>query len=86
MTKEQIAHIESIKPTLTNNQNKLLSAFYSLSNDRDTEQGQPQPIKGKDIYAYQDRKGSHGYPDDLFETAINSIDQKYIEIKSTKKG
>jgi len=70
-----------LKPKLTEKQVKLLSAFYRLSQERETESGAPLPIKDRDIHYYQKFNGSFGYADDLFVIAINSIDQEYVTQK-----
>jgi len=80
-----------LKPSLTDKQVNLLSAFYKLSQERETINGAPLPIKDRDIHYYQKNNGSSGYAPDLFVMAINDIDQEYItkkceEIKRKAKG
>jgi len=70
-----------LKPKLTEIQIKLLSAFYRLSQERETESGAPLPIKDRDIHYYQKYNGSCGYDADLFVMAINGIDQEYVTQK-----
>lgn len=81
-----------LKPDLTDKQVNLLSAFYKLSQERETMNGgAPLPIKDRDIHYYQEHNGSCGFAPDLFVTAINDIDLEYVtkkceEIKRKTKG
>lgn len=56
----------------------MLNAFNRLSQERETQQNAPMPIKDRDIIYYQGYNGSHGYAPDLFLLAIRDIDQDYI--------
>lgn len=70
-----------LKPTLTDRQVLLSNAFYRLSQERESCNGAPMPIKDRDIHYYQKHNGSHGYADDLFLFAIHEIDNDYIKAK-----
>lgn len=70
-----------LKPKLTGKQANLLSAFYSMGQDRQYMNGAPLPIKSADIREHQKHNGSCGYAGDLFEMAIKTIDQEYVTHK-----
>lgn len=74
----QEAEFYDLKPQLTSRQLSLMSAFNQLSQERQTEQGAPFPIKEKSIRYYQRFNGSYNYAPDLFIMGIRLIDNEYI--------
>ena len=67
-----------MKPKLNHKQSMLLSAFYTMSQEREYVDS-PRKIKTRDMLLFEEINGSLGYASDVFRFVINDIDGHYMK-------
>ena len=76
-----IEEFHKLKPELKEKQQRLYNAFLNIGSQRRYEQGTPFAIRERDMDYHINKYGCCDYPKDLFELAIKSIDNNYIQKK-----
>lgn len=72
-----------LKPKLTSQQIKLVNSFYRLCSERQHSNG-PLPLAESVIERFALTNGTHGYPIDLYISAITEIDNLWLDHQAKK--